>query len=253
MRRSWRDTHPHTPMPSSLQLRKPASTTASQWQWRPGWSETPTLEGMSDNGSHQVLLPTLASFIQLVLEGRTPTSIRRFFLGANLTALLKKQGGVRPIAVGCTLRRLAAKVAGAKVSEAMGDLLAPRQLRYDVRKGTALLKLDFSNAFNSICRDKVLEFWNMPLSFTLSFTQSTLHHLPCSGVTRSAEGVQQGNPLGPLLFCLGIHHTSTPLVSELSLFYMYLDDSTPGGSVDDLKHDLEVVEYEGDRITFEQA
>ena len=55
---------------------------------------------MSDNGSRQVLLPTLASFVQLVLEGRTQTSIRRIFFGTNLTALLKKQGGVRPIAVG---------------------------------------------------------------------------------------------------------------------------------------------------------
>ena len=52
---------------------------------------------------------------------------------------------------------------------------------------------------------------------------------------QSAEGVQQGDPLGPLLFCLCIHRMSTLLQSELSFF---LDDTTLGGSVVDLSHDL---------------
>ena len=68
------------------------------------------------------------------MEGKTPTSIQPFFFGANLTALQKKQGGVRPIAVGCTLRRLAAKVASSKVVGRMGELLTPQQLRYGVRQ-----------------------------------------------------------------------------------------------------------------------
>ena len=44
----------------------------------------------------------------------------------NFTALQKKDGGVRPIAVGCTLRRLVAKLAGRKIMDEMGELLAPR-------------------------------------------------------------------------------------------------------------------------------
>ena len=63
----------------------------------------------------QALLPALTSFVKLILEGRTPSSIAPFFFGAKLTALQKKDGGVRPIAVGNTLRRLAAKVAGSKM------------------------------------------------------------------------------------------------------------------------------------------
>ena len=38
--------------------------------------------------------------------------VRPFFFGAFMVALEKKSGGVHPIAVGCTLRRLVAKVAG---------------------------------------------------------------------------------------------------------------------------------------------
>ena len=62
-------------------------------------------------------------------------------------------------------------------------------------------------------------------------------------VLQSAEGVQQGDPLGPLLFCLTIHQLCSKLKSELSLFY--LDDGTLGGNEEMLRHDLEVVEWEG--------
>ena len=213
----------------------------------------------------QVLLPALTAFVQLVLEGRTPTFIRPYFFGANLTAIRKSDGGVRPIAVGCTLRRLVAKVAGRKIMEEMGELLAPRQLGYGVGGGSeaavhaariylrylgpgkAVVKLDFRNAFNTIHRDKMLS--------------AVLEHAPClhpflhsaystpsslfwnDKIIQSAEGVQQGDPLGPLLFCLCIHHMSTLLRSELSFFY--LDDSTLGGSVGDLSHDLEIVVRKG--------
>ncbi len=50
-------------------------------------------------------------------------------------ALQKKCGGIRPIAVGCTLRRLVAKVAGFSVVGDMAALLAPHQLGYGVRGG----------------------------------------------------------------------------------------------------------------------
>ena len=42
-------------------------------------------------------------------------------------------------------------------------------------------------------------------------------------------GVQQGDPLGPLLFCLSIHDLMLELKSEFRAFY--LDDGIPGGSV----------------------
>ena len=83
-------------------------------------------------------------------------------------ALRKKAGGVRPIAVGCTLRRLAANYATMQVREQMGEFLQPIQLGYGVKLGAEaavhaarrflgslssdqlLLKLDFANAFNTL-------------------------------------------------------------------------------------------------------
>ena len=72
-------------------------------------------------------------------------------------------------------------------------------------------------------------------------TLPTLCHQSFIGLTEpSAEDVQQGDPLGALLFCLTIHSLCSELVSELNLFY--LDDVTLGGSVENLRHDLGIVE-----------
>ena len=120
------------------------------------------------------LLGALTSFTNLVLAGDTPVPARKIFLGASLIAL-NKDGGVRPITVGCTLRRLVAKTASLGVLEHMGSMLAPLQLGYGTSLGSeaavhaarqfvaclsqdqVFLKLDFKNAINSVRRDKVLQ------------------------------------------------------------------------------------------------
>ena len=150
----------------------------------------------------------------------------------------------------------------------MGILLAPRQLGYGVKKGAeaavhaarlylrnlhpnnALLKLDFRNAFNSIRRDKMLEAVQRLAPCLISFVYSA-YSSPSSlfwgdKIIKSSEGVQQGDPLGPLLFCLTIHRLCSQLKSELSLFY--IDDGTLGGNVEVLQHDLEIVEREGTEL-----
>ena len=93
------------------------------------------LTGPSAGSSGHGLLSALAAFLTVVIRGKTPPSIRPYFFAANLIALEKTEGGVRPIAVGCTLRRLAAKVMSGKVVEDMASLLAPRQLGYGIKRG----------------------------------------------------------------------------------------------------------------------
>ena len=45
----------------------------------------------------------------------------------------------------------------------------------------------------------------------------------------SAEGVQQGDPLGPLFLSLTVHHLLNQLSSEFKVFY--LDDGTLGAAL----------------------
>ena len=59
---------------------------------------------------------------------------------------------------------------------------------------------------------------------------------------QSEEGVQQGDPLGPLLSCLTIHPLITKLTSEFNEFY--LDNGTLGGSVESVLQNLQLVERE---------
>ena len=204
------------------------------------------------------LIKALASFISLILLGKTPDHIRPFFFGASLIALSQKSGGVRSIAVGCSLRRLAAKCAVFRVKESLSSLLAPFQLGFGVSNGAEsaahaarlylnnlpsehlLLKLNFENAFNSLSRNKM--FWAvhdiapqvLPLVLSAYSSPSSLFF--GDFVIDSCEGVQQGDPLGPLLFCLTINPIVPELNSEFRL--LYLDDATLGGSLDDIVHDF---------------
>jgi hypothetical protein len=163
---------------------------------------------------HSPLLSALASFSSLVMEGRVPESVRPFFFGARLIALDKKGGGVRPIAIGCCLRRLVAKIACNRVSADLSSYFSPLQLGFGVKGGVeaavhaarrfldslsdseALVKLDFSNAFNSLRCDRILDSVRdlCPDIFPLV---SSAYRFPSSlfwenEVLSSAEGVQQG-------------------------------------------------------------
>jgi Reverse transcriptase (RNA-dependent DNA polymerase) len=162
----------------------------------------------------------------LMLEGKTPASVRGTLFGANLLAIAKKKGGIRPIAVGYVWRRLAAKVACSYVKEAGAALLSPRQLGFGVpggaeaavraarrhvdsmTSGQLLIMTDFRNAFNTIRRDAILEAVPKHFPELLSYVASTIGGPSClqfgQFVLHSEEGAQQGDPLGSLCFCLTI-------------------------------------------------
>ena len=211
-----------------------------------------------------LLLQSLTAFTNHVLTGDIPADTCPFYFGTSLTALNKKDGGVRPIAVGCTPRCLVAKVASRSVMVRMGQYLAPLQLGYGTPLGAEaaihasklylhllppdhiLLKLDFRNAFNTVRRDKILAVARdmvpeiFPFIFACYSAPSTLFFRDTTLL--SAEGVQQGDPLGPLLFCLVIHPLVLQLGSELRLFY--LDDGTLGGPEEEVLRDFEFIECE---------
>ena len=72
------------------------------------------------------LLTSLTAFVNISLAGRCPKSVSSIFFGGRLIALNKKSGDVRPIVIGFTLRRLAAKCANdfgiARVASYFGAL-----------------------------------------------------------------------------------------------------------------------------------
>ena len=115
-----------------------------------------------------------------------------------------------------------------------------------------LLLLDFSNAFNSICRGKMFEeirarIPSMAAWLECCYGSQTLLHLGDHTIL-SCCGVQQGDPLGPLAFTLALHPIVERIKREvpgLLINAWYLDDGTLCGSASDLYAALAIVEEEG--------
>ena len=92
-----------------------------------------------------------------------------------MVRVIPKSGGFRPIAIGFTLRRLTAKCANTHSISKLADFFASIQLGVGVFGGCEaavhlfrrfiesmpanfiVAKLDFTNAFNNLHRDKMLE------------------------------------------------------------------------------------------------
>ena len=212
----------------------------------------------------QSLLIALSNLCTLVFKGLLPFSIQPVFCGARLCALTKKGGGVRPIAIGNTIRRLMAKIASLYVGEKAGNLLRPVQLGYGTQQGCeagvhaarhfletaegfnssyAFLKIDFKNAFNSINRSVFLRECHEHFPGIYNFVSTC--YLQPSHLTfdtaniMSSTGVQQGDPLGPLLFCLAIRKLTSKLKSDFNQWY--LDDGVLGGDPKIVKDDYESI------------
>ena len=113
-----------------------------------------------------LLIISLTSLVNTFLNGQISDFARILFFSANLTALRKKDGGIRPIAVGNILRRLASKVANHFASNKVANFFRPFQQGVSVKNACEaavhsariitklpnyiLAKLDIKNAFNSI-------------------------------------------------------------------------------------------------------
>ena len=122
------------------------------------------------------LLSRLTDFVNICLAGRVPDAVKSVSCGVSLCALNKKGGGIRPIAVGCTWRRLVAKAACRAVMSKVTGMVSPTQIGFGIRRaaeaaahaariyvaslqpGHAFLKLDFANAFNALSRDAILNY-----------------------------------------------------------------------------------------------
>jgi hypothetical protein len=192
-------------------------------------------------------LRALTKLCNFLLSGQLPSEICHLLHGASLCALNKKDGGIRPIAIGNCLRRLTSKLACFQSRDIVNSYLSPHQLgvatklgceaaihttrtfvNNDQNRGKVLLKLDFKNAFNSVQRDCILKEIQSrtPLLYPYLYqcyrNPSTLffgNHLISSSV-----GAQQGDPCGPMIFSLAIQPIILSLDSELNIWY--LDDGT---------------------------
>ena len=101
----------------------------------------------------------------------------------------------------------------------------------------ALLKVDFENAFNTIDRTAFLQacrhqFPGLSPWVEWCYAEPTLLQFG-SRTINSESGVQQGDPLGPLLFSLALQPLLASIKANhgLDLVFAYLDDCVLAGSI----------------------
>lgn len=127
-------------------------------------------------GSTDAFIDHLLAIVALLSNGQACVAAAPFLAGASLVAVPKPRGGVRPIAIGEVLRRLTGKCLMESVRGRAREHLFPAQVGVTVPAGAeaavhavrawatrhrdaankVLLKLDFTNAFNTVSRQQVL-------------------------------------------------------------------------------------------------
>ena len=109
-----------------------------------------------------------------------------------------------------------------------------------------VVKLDFSNAFNSLRRDCLLESIAVELPELYRFAYDSYAGCPTlqagANSIHSQEGTQQGDPLGSLEFCITVQPLLRRLISVIRLGY--LDDFTLAGPADAVATDVRTIASE---------
>ena len=194
-----------------------------------------------------------------MINCRLPAEAAELLCASRLVGLNKPSGGIRPVAVGELLYRMAGVIMTRTVSGVAAQLLAPHQYGVGVPSGAerilhsvqhsltdgsssklALLKVDISNAFNSCDRAGVLrELYGTPQLGALFRLTHFAYSAPsqlllqgCDGkAILSSTGVRQGDPLAPLLFCLYMRDVYRKVAEQADVtLYGFFDDLNLAGT-----------------------
>ena len=222
------------------------------------------------------VLRAVTAMVNHLQAGLAPRWLAPFLAGAKLSAFEKKGAppgtDARPIAAGEFFRRLVAKCLCASHTDfarahfsglqfgvavpAGGERIIHRmraQLnRHDGDPDWVTLKVDLANAFNSVSRARALELVLAHCPDMYAWVawcyQDVTHLVFHDHVVASAEGVQQGDPLGPLIFSLVVHELVVRIHKEcpgLHLHAWYLDDGVIAGPTAVVRRALEIIHEDG--------
>ena len=195
------------------------------------------------NGSAGInFLKSLVKLINLSEDGKKAEPLRPLFFGAKLNALTKIDGGLRPIAIGNTLRHIACKCAGSKALFERQNFFGNVQVGCDTKRGaeiaahsfrnligrddspkcTVLLKLNFKNVFSLLNRETMLNQVNSNRSELYNYTPYSKPNYLFYGscVIKSEDGTQQGDPEAPPLFSQTIQTLVKQLESKINIWYL---------------------------------
>ncbi|KAA8490213.1 Retrotransposable element [Porphyridium purpureum] len=219
----------------------------------------------------EVLTAMCGLFDRVVHRGLEPQA-GALWAHARLIPLRKPDGGVRPIAIGEIFRRVLGRLAVTSLAHDAVETLAPDQ--YGVGRkagleamvmrtrlavldnpGWGVLKVDISNAFNTVRRPAFMRLVQAQFPHLWPLVR-TCYACPAplragKHVLKSESGVQQGDPLAPLLFSLALHRQTRDIThapGQALVQCWYLDDGAIAGPVRSLVAFLEALDHSAREI-----
>lgn len=217
-----------------------------------GWTEELLLQvaGDQDNAIG------LAVLVQKIIDGQSVNSAN-LVTDAVIIGLPKPDGGIRPIAMGETILRLAGTILVAKnlkilrahfadtqfALEEGGAEKIIHQCRKRIRedKQSVIITLDCKNAFNSLTRSSILEQLTgifSPMRGYFQFAYGSTSRLLFRkfekwSILSSSCGGKQGDTAMPAFFSLAMHPVIRDIASKYNVScFAYLDDITIVGRAD---------------------
>ena len=214
-------------------------------------------------------LQALTRLVNKMAAGEVPATVAPYLSGERLHAANKKDGGIRPIAVGNILRRLVSKCISYDLSDRAATLLSPHQLGVGVRGGCEaivhavretldkdgtkwVLQGDLINAFNVADRGTALSEVADKFPEALAWVSTTYgapSHLMFGDTHISSEtGFHQGDPLASLLFSLVLQPVVKMIEQEvpgLKINAWFLDDGVQVGTKEELEKVVQILKREG--------
>ena len=202
---------------------------------------------------------------------------------SRAVVLGKPDGGLRPIAVGEAWTRFAARALVATVAPSLVQALAPLQwgigvpggaevvahacslfldvmeennLQHTNRPSLCIQQVDFENAFNSVGRRAIYDGLATIAPSLLEYFRwsygcsSPIYTRDGSLLCESATGVRQGDPLGPLFFCVALQPILRAIRQRFPNCFTptYMDDIHLLGPVRDMPEIMEFTKSEAAEI-----
>ena len=210
----------------------------------------------------------------LCVSGYLPNDLQEYFCSVRLVPLNKKDDGIRPIVVGEFLWGMVSKLAlkevehllqslqpaqigvGGKGPVIQAAILCVKSWLKDMAGDELLLKVDISNAYNTISRNACMAgvkkhcpdiarwaHWCLNGSSRVYYN---------STVIACTAGVQQGDPLAPALFSLGLHCVIEQLIANEGIRQMwFLDDGMLRGKSEPVCNALNIMTRELAKINLQ--
>lgn len=226
---------------------------------------------------NSAVVDRVVKLVNTILRGNAGSA--KVWCRSRVIALDKPDGGgLRPIAIGEPLYRLATRCLMASIARRAAAALAPWQWGIGLSGGAEAIahgcqfaaavalqkpdlglgfqQIDFANAYNTVRRRPIHVALEEQFPELLNFfhwsygSPGELFLSNGQPIGHSSTGVRQGDPLGPLFFCLALQPTLRSLqqVSPQAHLFAYMDDITIIAPVNELPRLLSETERQGRRI-----